>query len=41
MNILDKTDEEVLEIAHPMWADLVKYSNEKTTELSLESFLAT
>ena len=29
MNILDKTDEEILEIAHPLWADLVKYSNEK------------
>ena len=28
MNILDKTDEEILELAHPMWADLVKYSNE-------------
>ncbi len=29
MNIIDKTDEEILEIAHPMWADLVKYSNEQ------------
>ena len=28
MNIIEKTDEEILEIAHPMWADLVKYSNE-------------
>ena len=28
MNIIDKTDEEILELAHPMWADLVKYSNE-------------
>ena len=28
MNILEKTDEEILEIANPMWADLVKYSNE-------------
>jgi len=28
MNILDKTDEEILEHAHPMWADLVKFSNE-------------
>lgn len=27
MNIIDKTDEEILEIAHPMWADLLKYSN--------------
>ena len=29
MNILDKTDEEILALAHPMWADLVKYSNEQ------------
>lgn len=28
MNIIDKTDSEILEIANPMWADLVKYSNE-------------
>ena len=28
MNILDMTEEELLEIANPMWADLVKYSNE-------------
>ncbi|OIR14527.1 hypothetical protein GALL_43280 [mine drainage metagenome] len=28
MNIIDKTDEEILDIANPMWADLVKYSNE-------------
>ncbi|EGV32261.1 hypothetical protein ThidrDRAFT_1497 [Thiorhodococcus drewsii AZ1] len=27
MNIIDKTDEEILEIAHPMWDDLVNYSN--------------
>ncbi|MGI9228213.1 MAG: hypothetical protein ACR2PU_05420 [Gammaproteobacteria bacterium] len=28
MNIIDKTDDEILEIAHPMWNDLIKYSNE-------------
>jgi len=28
MNIIENTDEEILEQAHPMWADLVKYSNE-------------
>ncbi len=28
MNIIDKTDEEILEVAIPMWGDLVKYSNE-------------
>ena len=26
-NIIDHTDEELLAIAHPMWDDLVKYSN--------------
>jgi hypothetical protein len=29
MNIIEKTDEEILEIANPMWDDLVKYSNEE------------
>lgn len=28
MNIIDNTDEEILEVAHPMWEDLIKYSNE-------------
>lgn len=28
MNIVEKTEEEILELAHPMWADLIKYSNE-------------
>ncbi len=28
MNIIEKTDKEILEIAHPMWDDLIKYSNE-------------
>jgi hypothetical protein len=28
MNILERTDEEILEIAHPMWEDLIKFSNE-------------
>jgi hypothetical protein len=28
MNIVEKTDEEILAIAHPLWRDLVKYSNE-------------
>ena len=27
MNLLDKTDEEILEIANPMWDDLVESSN--------------
>lgn len=28
MNIIEKSDDEILAIAHPMWSDLVKYSNE-------------
>lgn len=27
MNIIEHSDEEILDIAHPMWSDLVKYSN--------------
>jgi hypothetical protein len=26
-NIIDLTDEEILQFAHPMWDDLIKYSN--------------
>ena len=29
MNLLEKTDEEILEIANPLWDDLIKYSNTK------------
>ncbi len=29
MNILDKTDDEIYEISHSMWADLVRFSNEE------------
>lgn len=29
VNIIEKTDEEILALAKPMWADLVKYSNEQ------------
>ena len=28
MNIIEKSDEEILAIAHPMWEDLVKFSNQ-------------
>ena len=28
MNIVDKTDEEILAMAKPLWRDLVKFSNE-------------
>ena len=29
MNLLEKTDKEILEIANPLWDDLIKYSNNK------------
>ena len=29
MKLLDKTDEEILEIANPIWDDLIKYSNKR------------
>jgi hypothetical protein len=28
MNIIDKSDEEILEIAHPLWRDLISHSNQ-------------
>jgi hypothetical protein len=28
VNIIDKTDEDILALARPLWRDLVKYSNE-------------
>lgn len=28
MNIIEKTDEEIMAVANPLWRDLVKYSNE-------------
>jgi hypothetical protein len=27
VNIVEHSDEEILEVAHPMWDDLIKYSN--------------
>ena len=27
MNIIEPTDEAIVELAHPMWRDLIKYSN--------------
>ena len=29
MKLLEKTDKEILEIANPIWDDLVKYSNNR------------
>ena len=37
-NILDHTDEEILAIAHPMWDDLIKYSNEGKYGLFIKHF---
>ena len=28
MNIIEKSDDEILAVAHPMWDDLIRYSNE-------------
>lgn len=28
LNIIENSDDEILEFAHPMWEDLVKFSNE-------------
>jgi len=41
MNIIEKTDEEILELANPMWADLVKYSNEGNYGAFTREFSAT
>jgi len=41
MNIIEKTDEEILEMAHPMWADLVKYSNEQNYGAFTRNFSST
>ena len=38
MNIIEKTDEEILELAHPMWADLVKYSNKGNYDAFTRNF---
>ena len=37
-NILDHTDEEIIRIAHPMWDDLIKYSNEGEYGLFIKQF---
>ena len=40
MSITEKTDEEILELANPMWADLVKYSNEENYGAFTRNFSA-
>ena len=38
MNIIEKTDEEILEIANPWWDNLVKYSNNGNYGKFVENF---
>ena len=38
MNIIDKSDAEIIGIANPMWGDLVKYSNEGKYEEFVKGF---
>lgn len=38
MNIIDKTDEEILSVADPMWLDLVRFSNEGKYEEFTKDF---
>ncbi|MGF1615422.1 MAG: hypothetical protein ACFCVA_16360 [Gammaproteobacteria bacterium] len=37
-NILDHTDEEITEVAHSLWDDLIKYSNEGKYGLFIKHF---
>jgi len=37
-NILDHSDEEITEMAHPMWDELIKYSNEGKYGLFIKNF---
>jgi hypothetical protein len=41
VNIIEKTDEEIKELANPMWADLVKYSNEQNYGAFTRNFSST
>ena len=38
MNIIDKTDDEILEIANPWWDELVKYSNNSNYGMFTKNF---
>ncbi|MGI9475199.1 MAG: hypothetical protein ACR2PI_00715 [Hyphomicrobiaceae bacterium] len=38
MNILEKSDEEILAIANPMWSDLVKHSNQGDYDEFVKNF---
>lgn len=37
-NIIDHSDEQILKIAHPMWDDLIKYSNEGNYGMFVRKF---
>lgn len=41
MNIIDKTDEEILKLADPMWDNLIKFSNEENYGAFTRNFSAT
>ncbi len=41
MNIIEKTDEELFEIAKPWWSDLIKYSNNKNYLMFIKNFSRT
>ena len=38
MNIIEKSDKEILAVANPMWNDLVKYSNNKNYGAFIRNF---
>ncbi len=38
MNIIEKTDEEIFEIAKPWWENLIKYSNNKNYLMFIKNF---
>ena len=37
-SVMDKTDEELFEIAKPWWSDLIKYSNNKNYLMFIANF---
>jgi len=37
-NIIDESEEEILAVAHPMWDELIKYSNEGKYGLFIKHF---
>ncbi|HDZ78331.1 MAG TPA: hypothetical protein ENH39_03365 [Gammaproteobacteria bacterium] len=41
MNIIEKTDEEILELANPMWDNLIKFSNEENYGAFTRNFSTT